>query len=98
MWTRLLTEEMGEKKCYILFKSIVSDHLQVTRNLPGHSTTLHVVGQRDVIAPHVKLPLAQAKDTAQDVTGVDADSHVHVEAGRFSDEPSKGGKKRRGQG
>lgn len=57
-----------------------------------------MVGQRDVIAPHVKLPLAQAKDAAQDVAGVDADSHVHVEAGRFADEPAGRRRRRKAEG
>jgi hypothetical protein len=46
-----------------------------------------VVGEGDVVAPHVELPLSQAQDAAKHVSGVDADPHVHVESGGFPDEP-----------
>lgn len=56
------------------------------RYLPGNASALHMVRQGDIVAPHVELPLAQPQHTAQDIAGVDADSHVHVESGRFPDE------------
>lgn len=47
-----------------------------------------MVGEGDVVAPHVELPLSQAQDAAKHVSGVDADPHVHVESGGFPDEPA----------
>lgn len=57
--------------------------------LPGYTSGLHVIGQRHVVAPHVELPLPQAQDAAQNVSGVYADAHVHVEPGCFPHEPKK---------
>lgn len=56
---------------------------------PRHAAALHVVGQRHVVAPHVELPLAQAQHAAQHVAGVNADAHVHIEAGRLANKPAK---------
>jgi hypothetical protein len=57
-------------------------------SLPGDASGFHVVGEGDVVAPHVELPLSQAQDAAKHVSGVDADPHVHVESGGFPDEPA----------
>lgn len=39
-----------------------------------------MVGQRHVVRPHVVLPLAKADHAAQDVAGMDADTHVDVDS------------------
>ena len=46
--------------------------------LPGYASTLHVVGHRDIVGPHVKLPLPEAEHAAVDPACVDAHSHVYV--------------------
>lgn len=46
-----------------------------------------MVGQGDVVGPHVELPLAQAEDAAQDRAAVYADPHVEVDLGRVPDVP-----------
>lgn len=54
--------------------------------LPSYASTLHVICQSDIVAPHVELPFAQSQHSAQDIAGMDADSHVHVESCRLTDE------------
>ena len=61
--------------------------------LPWDAPWLHVVGQCDVITPHVELPLTQTQDSTQDIAGVDADPHIHIEPCGFSDKPEKKNKK-----
>lgn len=58
-------------------------------HLPSNTARLHVIGQRDVIAPDIKLPLAQPEHAAQHVTSVYAYAHVHVEARCFSYKPGE---------
>jgi hypothetical protein len=47
---------------------------------PWYASTLHIVGQRDVIGPNIELPLAQPEDSAVHASWVDADPHVDVDA------------------
>ncbi len=49
--------------------------------LPWKSSSLHVIGQRDVVRPNIELPLPEPEDPTVDPTRVDADTHVHVDAG-----------------
>jgi hypothetical protein len=56
---------------------------------PWDAPGLHVVGQCDVITPHVELPLTQTQDSTQNIAGVDADSHIHIEPCGFTDKPEK---------
>lgn len=49
--------------------------------LPCNSTAFHMVCQGHVITPNVELPFPQSQYTAQHVASVDADPHVHIEAG-----------------
>jgi hypothetical protein len=44
-----------------------------------------VVGERDVIAPDVVLPFVETNDAAQDVSRVDANAHVHIDARLVAD-------------
>ena len=48
------------------------------RDQPGNASSLHVIGQCDVIGPDVKLPFVDAQDAAQDGSRVDAYPHVQV--------------------
>lgn len=50
-----------------------------------------MVGQRHVVRPHVVLPLAKADHAAQDVAGMDADTHVDVDSGGVPDLSVGGG-------
>lgn len=53
--------------------------------LPRDATTLHIVGQRDIIAPHIKLPLAQAQNTTVHSPSVNTNSHVHIHTHNIAD-------------
>lgn len=55
--------------------------------LPSHATAFHMIGQCDIIAPNIELPLSQAKHTAQYIAGVYTNSHVHIESGCVAYEP-----------
>ena len=44
-----------------------------------------MIGQCDVITPHVILPFPESQHSAEDVPGVNPDAHVHVHARSFSD-------------
>ena len=54
-------------------------------NLPRNATTFHVVGQRDVIAPHIKLPFAQAQNATVHTTSVNTNPHIHVHTHNIAD-------------
>ena len=58
--------------------------------LPGHPSGLHPVGESDVVAPDVELPLAEADDAAEHVARVHADPHVHVRAGHLAHRSGQG--------
>ena len=60
---------------------------------PWDAPGLHVVGQCDVITPHVELPLTQTQDSTQDIAGMDANSHIHIEPCGFADKPENQNKK-----
>ena len=64
--------------------------------LPGHPSGLHPVGESDVVAPDVELPLAEADDAAEHVARVHADPHVHVRAGHLAHRSGQGGGTRGG--
>lgn len=53
------------------------------KHLPRQATGFHFIGKRYVITPNVKLPFSQAENAAQNVAGVDSDSHINVAASRF---------------
>lgn len=57
-----------------------------------------MVGQRHVVRPHVVLPLAKADHAAQDVAGMDADTHVDVDSGGVPDLSVGGGRGTRQRG
>lgn len=59
--------------------------------VPRHASRFHVVGQRHVVRPHIVLPLAEADHAAQDVAGMDADTHVDVDSGGVPDLSVEGG-------
>ena len=50
-----------------------------------------MISKSDIIAPNIELPLAEAEHSTQYITSVYTDTHVHVEACRFSDEPGDKG-------
>lgn len=50
-------------------------------DLPWYATTLHVIGESDIITPDIVLPLAKSNHATQDVAGVNANPHVNVETG-----------------
>jgi hypothetical protein len=52
--------------------------------LPRNTSRFHVVGQGDIVGPDVELPLAQSQHAAQHVARVNSNSHVNVEASRFT--------------
>ncbi len=56
---------------------------------PRHPSRLHPVGQCDVVAPDVELPLPEADDAAEDVAGVHAYTHVDVGASHLPDSPDE---------
>lgn len=45
---------------------------------PWKASWLHVIGQSDIMWPHVKLPLAKPNNTAEHVARVHAHSHVDI--------------------
>lgn len=53
--------------------------------LPRDATTLHVVGQCDIIAPHIKLPFAQAQNATVHTTSVNTNPHVHIHTHNIAD-------------
>lgn len=55
---------------------------------PSLPSSLHLICERYVIRPDVKLPLAQAENTTVDTSAVDAHTHVHVDARHLSHQPS----------
>ena len=50
---------------------------------------LHVVGQRDIIGPDVKLPLPESQHAAVHPPTVDAHAHVHVDPRDLSHQPAQ---------
>ena len=56
-------------------------------DLPRQPAWFHPVGQGHVVAPDVELPLPESDDPAEDVSGVNADPHVHVGVGHLTDSP-----------
>ncbi|KAF9407868.1 hypothetical protein HW555_012256 [Spodoptera exigua] len=57
--------------------------------LPSNTARLHVIGERDVIAPDIELPLAKPEHATQHVASMYAYAHVHVEPCCFSYESEK---------
>lgn len=53
------------------------------KHLPCQATGFHFIGERYVITPNVKLPFSQAENTAQNIAGVDSDSHINVTPSSF---------------
>lgn len=46
--------------------------------LPWKASRLHVIGQGDIMWPHIKLPFAKADHTTQHIPRVHANSHVDI--------------------
>ena len=67
----------------------------ISAHSPGHPAGLHPVGEGDVVAPDVELPLAEADDAAEHVARVHANPHVHVRTGHLAHRSGQGGNKRR---
>lgn len=65
---------------------------------PCLASSFHVVGQRDVIRPDVKLPLPETKDTAVYSPAVNSHAHVHVHPCHLPDQPGDGAGVRLGEG
>lgn len=53
--------------------------------LPRFASGFHVVGQRDIVGPHVILPLPQSEDSAKNSSRVDPYAHVELDIGGFHD-------------
>lgn len=51
--------------------------MQKLRHLPWKASWLHVIGQCNIMWPHIKLPLAKANHTAEHIARVHANSHVY---------------------
>ena len=88
------TKAYHHVQCCCIEVSIV-EKLLLSR-LPGHPSGLHPVGESDVVAPDVELPLAEADDAAEHVARVHADPHVHVRAGHLAHRSGQGGGTRGG--
>lgn len=54
---------------------------------PRFAPRLHVIGKRDVIRPHVKLPLPESQHAAVDTPTVDAYAHVDVDPRHLTHQP-----------
>lgn len=65
---------------------------------PSLASSLHVVGQRDVVRPDVELPLPETKDTAVYSPAVNSHAHVHVHPCHLPDQPGDGAGVRLGEG
>ena len=50
-----------------------------------------MIGQCDVIAPHVILPFPEPQHAAEDVSGMNSDAHVHVHPRSFTHVSEGGG-------
>lgn len=42
----------------ILFFQEIEERAVIRCHLPSNATTLHMIGQCDVVAPHIELPFA----------------------------------------
>jgi hypothetical protein len=58
-------------------------------HLPGLSSGLHVVRQRDVVGPDVVLPLPQPEDATEDTARMEADPHAKVDLCGLHNRPGK---------
>lgn len=56
-------------------------------SLPGHTPSLHVIGQRDIMWPDVILPFLEADHAAQDISRMHTDTHADVDPGGVSHLP-----------
>jgi len=56
--------------------------------LPSDSSRFHVIRQSHVVRPDIKLPLTQSKNSAQNWSTVDSDSHIQIEACLLSNSPA----------
>lgn len=52
------------------------------RILPGNTASFHVIRQRDVIGPHVELPLINAENAAENGPRMNPDPHVQIDLRR----------------
>jgi len=52
--------------------------------LPWFTSWLHVVGNDDVIGPHVILPLVKSHNSRQHKSRMDSDPHVNLHSGRLA--------------
>lgn len=59
-------------------KNIIISRSIVKKDSPRYATALHMIGQRDVIRPYVKLPLSETQNSAEHRSAVNAYSHVQI--------------------
>lgn len=52
-------------------------------HLPRFTTSLHIISQRNVVGPHVVLPLTEPQDAAKYPAGMYADPHVQLDIRGF---------------
>lgn len=55
---------------------------------PRFASCLHVIGERDVVRPHVKLPLPEAQHAAVHTPAVNAHAHVNVDPCHLAHQPA----------
>lgn len=55
--------------------------------LPRHTSCLHMIGQRDIMWPHIILPFLEPYHPAQDVPGMHTNTHVDFHPGGISHFP-----------
>lgn len=65
---------------------------------PCLAASFHVVGQCDIVRPHVELPLSETKDTAVYSPAVNSHTHVHVHPCHLPDQPGDEAGVRLGEG
>lgn len=65
---------------------------------PRLASSLHVVGQCDIVRPDIELPLPEAEDTAVHSPAVNSHTHVHVHTCHLPDQPGDGAGVRLGRG
>lgn len=87
-----MTVSLGEKGTLASYLHHHSPHS------PGFATSFHVVGQCDIVRPHVELPLSETKDAAVYSPAVNSHTHVHVHPCHLPDQPGDGAGVRLGEG
>lgn len=68
-----------------MMQSEIIGVILVLVTLPRDATTLHIVRQCNIIAPHIKLPFAEAQNTTVHAAGVNTNPHVHIHTHNIAD-------------